>query len=332
MWYYTNADFCSGIYASVMLDPRRLQVLRAVAVHGSVSAAADALFLTQPAVSRQLAKLEQEAGTRLLGRTPRGVRLTAAGVALAERAEAIAGQLVAAEAEARAFAGLERGVLRVAAFVSAAGTFVLDAVAAFHQRHPGVELSFREAPLDPSVAALRGGDLDVAVIFRWEEAGGSLTDLHLVHLFEDPMYVALPRDHRLAHRREVRLADLVDDPWIHGTQPGGLIQRACIAAGFEPRVVGRTDQTQISQSLVAAGLGVTMVPGLTRTRARADLAFLPLVPGLARRIDAVSLGGRLRPAAVDAMLELLVRKSARYASGGERGARAAGSGRAHQRA
>jgi DNA-binding transcriptional LysR family regulator len=316
-----------------MLDPRRLQVLRAVAAHGSVSAAAEALFLTQPAVSRQLAKLEQEAGTRLLDRTPRGVRLTAAGAALAERADAIAGQLVAAESEARAFAGLERGVLRVAAFASAAATFVLDAVTAFHRRHPGVELSFREGPLEPSVAALRGGDLDVAVVFRWEEdAGGTLGDLHLVHLFDDPMYVALPHDHRLARRREVRLPDLAEEPWIHGTQPGGLIQRACVAAGFEPRVVGRTDQTQISQSLVAAGLGVTMVPGLTRARGRGDLTFLPLVPRLTRRIDAVSLGGRLRPAAVEAMLALLVRKSARYASEPERKGRAAGSGRAHQRA
>ena len=316
-----------------MLDPRRLQVLRAVAAHGSVSAAAEALFLTQPAVSRQLAKLEQEAGTRLLDRTPRGVRLTAAGAALAERAEAIAGQLVAAESEARAFAGLERGVLRVAAFASAAATFVLDAVTAFHGRHPGVELSFREGPLEPSVAALRGGDLDIAVVFRWEEGGGgALGDLHLVHLFDDPMYVALPRDHRFARRREVRLPDLAEEPWIHGTQPGGLIQRACVAAGFEPHVVGRTDQTQISQSLVAAGLGVTMVPGLTRARGRGDLAFLPLAPRLARRIDAVSLGGRLRPAAVEAMLALLARKSARYASERERKSRAAGSGRAHQRA
>ena len=111
----------------------------------------------------------------------------------------------------------------------------------------------------------------------------------------------------------------------------GLIQRACLAAGFEPRVVGRTDQTHISQSLVAAGLGVTLVPGLTRARARTDLVFLPLVAPVSRTVEALSIGGRLRAPAVEEMLELLARKAAGYAH--RRGTkRAAGSGRAHQRA
>jgi DNA-binding transcriptional LysR family regulator len=267
----------------------------------------------------------------LLDRTPRGVRLTDAGAALAERAEAIAGHLAAAESEARAFAGLERGLLRVSAFASAAATFALDAVTSFHRRYPDIELSFREAPLGSSLGALRDGDLDVAVVFRWESPVGTFADLHVVHLFDDPMYVALPHDHGLARRREVNLADLADEAWIQGTQPGGLIQRACLAAGFEPRVVGRTDQTHISQSLVAAGLGVTLVPGLTRARARADLVFLPLVPQVSRTVEALAVGGRLRAAAVDEMLELLARKAARYAPGRET-KRAAGSGRAHRRA
>src|SRR5919109_1543334 len=134
-----------------MLDPRRLEVLRAVAEHGSFSAAAGALAFTQPAVSKQIAALEQQAGTALLERTPRGVRLTQAGAVLVEHAEAIAERLSAAEAQLEALAHLETGRLRLAAFPTAVATVVSEAIAAFDRLHPEVGLSLEERLSDESL-------------------------------------------------------------------------------------------------------------------------------------------------------------------------------------
>lgn len=295
-----------------MLDVRRLQVLKEVAARGSFSAAARALYLTQPAVSRHVAKLEAEAGAQLVERTSRGLRLTEAGAALVARAEAISAQLVAAEAELRAVRELERGTVRVASFPSAAVTFVVDAMTALKRRHPGIELSFEESDPAATVAAVRAGDADVGVIF--DAAAGApapLPGLERIHLLDDPTYAALPASHRLASRRAVSLADLAGDGWIVGLEPYGPIWRACVAAGFEPRVVARSDDSGVSQGLVAAGLAVSLVPGLARPRGRKDLALRPLRPRqVFRSVSAVVLDGPRQPA-VAAFLELLRRKAPR---------------------
>src|ERR1700761_6075969 len=128
-----------------MLDLTRLRVLVAVARHGSVTAAAEALHYAQPSVSHHLARLEVETGSRLIQRVGRGIRLTDAGRMLAERAEEILGRLDAAEAELAAHTGLRAGRVRLAAFPSALGTFVPRAAAAFDAAHPGVELRLIEA-------------------------------------------------------------------------------------------------------------------------------------------------------------------------------------------
>src|SRR5262245_15258142 len=128
-----------------MLDVRRLRVLREVAAHGSFSAAADALSFTQPAVSRQIATLEAEAGAALGGRGARGIRLTAAGELLVEHAEVILDRLAAAEHELEALSGLNGGRLRVGAFPSANVTLIPRALAAFDAEYPEVCLSLVEA-------------------------------------------------------------------------------------------------------------------------------------------------------------------------------------------
>src|SRR4051794_37300908 len=130
-----------------MLDVRRLRVLREVAAHGSFSAAADALSYTQSAVSQQIAALEREAGTRLVERSARGVKLTDAGRALVGHADAILARLADAEQELEAISGVRGGRLRLAAFPSACATLMPLAVARFRERHPGVELSLH--PADP---------------------------------------------------------------------------------------------------------------------------------------------------------------------------------------
>src|ERR671931_161121 len=146
-----------------MLDVRRLRVLREVAQRGSFSAAAEALSYTQSAVSQQIAALEREAGTVLVERSARGVRLTDAGRALVEHADVILARLSDAEAELEAIAGLRGGRLRLAAFPSAGASIMPEAIARYRERHPAVELTLEPAEPGPAIAKLRGGEVDLAL-------------------------------------------------------------------------------------------------------------------------------------------------------------------------
>jgi DNA-binding transcriptional LysR family regulator len=237
-----------------MLDVRRLRVLREVAAHGSFSAAADALSFTQPAVSRQIATLEAEAGAALVERGARGIRLTAAGELLVEHAEVILDRLAAAEHELEALSGLNGGRLRVGAFPSANVTLIPLALAAFDKEYPDVCLSLVEATSPRCAALLNAGELDVAVVSDVEGDLGE--DIELEALMEDPMFVALSRDHPLADKPDLKMADLRDEVWIAG---GSQILIAALP-GFEPRIAFESTQWLAKQGLVAAGVGVTLIP------------------------------------------------------------------------
>src|SRR5688572_20605653 len=184
-----------------MLDVRRMRVLREVAVKGSFSAAAEALSFTQSAVSQQIAALEREAGTTLVQRNARGVRLTEAGEAVVRHTDAILARLAEAEAELEAIAGLRGGRLRMAAFESAASTLMPLAIASFRARYPGVELSLSLLEPDDSLPLLRSGELDLVLTFDARRGDGDENGVERVHLLEDPMYLVLPEEHPLARRR-----------------------------------------------------------------------------------------------------------------------------------
>src|SRR3954464_13668642 len=141
-----------------MLDVKRLRVLREVATQGSFSAAADALSYTQSAVSQQIAALEREAGTTLVERGARGVRLTQAGRALVVHTDAILARLNAAERELEAIAGLHGGHLRLVSFPSAAASIMPVAIAEFRRRHPAVELSLEPREPDEAIACVKSGE------------------------------------------------------------------------------------------------------------------------------------------------------------------------------
>src|SRR3954471_7605458 len=180
-----------------MLDVRRLRVLREVATCGSFSAAAESLSFTQSAVSQQVAALERECGTKLLERGPRGVRLTDAGRALVRHADAILSRIEDAEEELAAIAGLRGGRLRLASFQSAGATVVPRAVAAFHERHPLVELGMVEAEPEDACERLKAGDIDLALVYDYEALPDTLDpDLELTHLMDDRYDVVLPKGHR----------------------------------------------------------------------------------------------------------------------------------------
>jgi DNA-binding transcriptional LysR family regulator len=300
-----------------MLDVRRKRVLREVAQRGSFSAAAEALSFTQSAVSQQIAALEREAGTTLVERSVRGIRLTDAGRALVRHTEAILGRLAEAEAELEAIAGLRGGRLRMASFESAGATLMPLAIATFRERHPAVELSLSLAEPMDSVPKLKSGELEIALSFDPHDVAGPGGDsIEHVHLLDDPLYLALAPDHPLAGKRNLRLADLAADAWIEGTPScacSAMLRRACERAGFAPRIAFESDDYQAIQGFVAAGVGVALIAELALTTVRDDIVIRSLGRETPmRRIHAAALAGGYRSPATTAMLEILTDVAANY--------------------
>ncbi len=305
-----------------MLNVARLKVLDEVARRGSFSAAAEALDYTQSAVSQQIAALEQEVGMTLLQRHPRGVSLTAAGQTLVGHAEGILARLESAEAALGAIAGLRGGRLRMASFPSAGATLMPLAIATFRARHPDVELTLAEGEPEQIAPRLRAGEIDLALLFEFG-ASSPTDELTRVALLKDPLYLALPREHALAEKRKLRLEDLRDEAWIQTSSASPCareVVRACHAAGFEPNVAFESDDYQTVQGLVAAGVGVALIPELAlfdRPPTREDIVIRALSPNPPVRqvIAAAPAGARLLPAA-PAMLQILSEAAERYVARG----------------
>lgn len=288
-----------------MLDVRRLAVLRAVAREGSLSAAARALDYTQPAVSHHIARLEAEVGTALLFRTARGVKLTDAGEALVQHADAVIARLAAAQDEVAEIAGLRTGRVRLAAFPSASATLVPVAARALRDSHPGVGVSLVEGEPPEALELLRSGEIDVALTFGYPEAGLAASgDLDVEPLFDDELFLVLPASGR---SRRTKLTDLKDETWIAGCERcRAHLLHLSGQAGFQPRIAYATDDYVTVQSLVAAGLGVTILPSLALSaHRRDDVRAIRLGRDATRQIAAVVLPGPRRPPAVQAMIDAL---------------------------
>jgi DNA-binding transcriptional LysR family regulator len=303
-----------------MLNVARLKVLDEVARRGSFSAAADALDYTQSAISQQIAALERETGMTLLQRHPRGVSLTAAGQTLVGHAEGILARLESAEAALGAIAGLRGGRLRMASFPTAGATLMPLAIAAFRARHPDVELTLAEGEPEQIAPRLRAGEIDLALLFEFGAAAGDSADadeLTRVELLEDPLFLALPREHRLAAKRRLRLQDLRGEAWVQTSSASPCarhVVRSCHAAGFEPNVAFESDDYQTVQGLVAAGVGVALIPELALNPVvREDIAIRALSPHPPVRqvVAATPAGARLQPA-TPTMLAALEEAATRY--------------------
>src|SRR5919197_654521 len=301
-----------------MLDVRRMRVLREVAARGSFSAAAESLDYTHSAISQQIAALEREAGTVLVERSARGVRLTDAGRALVEHADVILARLSDAEAELEAIAGLRGGRLRLAAFPSAGASIMPEAIARYRERHPAVELSLEPAEPEPGLVKLRGGEVDIAlditVAFRALPDDG----IERLHLLDDPMYVALNKSHPLALKRGLKLEELADENWLLGTTgscpDASIFLRSGQLAGFEPRIAFNSDDYYAMQGFVAAGVGASFIPDLALISVRDDIVVRSLgARSPARQIVAATLEGSFRSPAKQAMLDVLVEVGQRFA-------------------
>ncbi|MGW1404805.1 LysR family transcriptional regulator [Streptomyces sp. NPDC002403] len=296
-----------------MIEARHLRVLRAVAATGSFSAAARELGCTQPAVSQQMKALEASAGTTLLIRTGREMRLTQAGEALVRHASGILAGLTAAEEEVAAIAGLRAGRVRLVSFPSGSSTLVPGALAALREAHPGTRVSLVEAEPPRSVEMLREGDCDIALAFRYGTSGTEWDDLVVRPLLTDRLIGLVPEGHRLSHSAAVGIADLAGESWIAGCpRCRRQLVEVCEESGFTPRIDFATDDYPAVVGLVGAGLGVAVLPELAIESVRPKGARTVTVePAIEREIVALTLPDLAQVPAVAATLDRLSLAAAR---------------------
>jgi DNA-binding transcriptional LysR family regulator len=294
-----------------MLDVRRLRVLNEVADRGSFSGAADALNVTQSAVSQHIAALEREVGMAVIERGSRPVELTEAGHALVRHATGIFARLDGAEQELGEIARRRRGRLRFGSFPTALATLAPPAFARFRRDHAGVLLSVVDDHLQRLLPRLEAGELDLALIYESDALPEvAARDLERTPLLDDVYRVLLPHGHRLARRRRpLALADLADEPWIGGSPVSAwyrIVREACRGEGFAPTVEFSTDDHVAVQSLVVAGLGVSVVPGLAAAHPMPGLEVRTLgASAPVRRISAARPRDGYHGPTVTGMLESL---------------------------
>jgi DNA-binding transcriptional LysR family regulator len=287
-----------------MLDPRRLLTFGEVARRGSFSRAAEALALTQPAVSQQVAALERQLGMRLLDRGPGGPTPTEAGALLLAHADAIAGRLAQADAQIAELAAGAEAALHVGAFPSALGSVLPAAIARLRAQRPELQIEAREGSAQENGAAVATGGLHVAVCFQDTALPPHHPDGTERHeLGEEPMLAMLPAGHRLAGRRSIPLAALAEETWTAPSREH-LVHRACVAAGFEPRIAYISRDPLAIGELVAGGLAVTLAPQLLAGRLQ-GVALVPLDDAVPRRaLYALTPAAGARPSAGAFVAEL----------------------------
>lgn len=282
-----------------MLSLVQLKVLAAVARHGSVTEAAKELHYSQPSVSHHLSRLEAAVGIALLQRVGRGIRLTPEGQLLANRATEIVGRVDAAGRELAAQVGLQSGRVRLAANASVLSTLVPRAATVLAEAHPGVELTvFDRHPVE-ALQMLRHSEIDVALVFRYADAPVEEEGFRLVHIRDDPIYLVSRRpDDSIANHRH--------SPWIGGCERcQEELTTVCRREGFTPRIASHSDDMVVVQALVAAGIGVTTLPGLALQAHRRPDIHTTELGSSPRRIYAVTYGEPPDPPAAAALIQAI---------------------------
>ncbi len=292
-----------------LVDLSRLRCFHAVAVHGSVTLAARELHLSPSAVSQQLSKLEVELGHPLLERNGRGIRLTEAANVLAPYAIEVLSRLERAHAEIEALGGAIAGELQLGAFPTAARGLVPSALAAVQRAHPRLSVRLQELEPRDSMAALLGGDLDAIIVQDWFNAPLVVPDsLSRRPLLDDEADLAVPVDHPLARRRSVRLEEVVNERWISwqaGSICGDWLVLTLRLSGIEPTIVHTAAEHPTQLALVAAGLGVAVVPRLGRGPTPEGLRMVQVRPSLTRHVYALWRSDAARRPAVLALVDAL---------------------------
>lgn len=269
----------------MVYEVRRLRLLRELAAHGTIAATAQACHLTPSAVSQQLSLLEREAGTPLLLRDGRRLALTEAARVLVAHTERVMAELERARAGVSGLTGEVRGTVRLGAFPSAAVALAAPAIAACRAAHPDLRVILDETEPDEAVAALRLHGCDVALVYEYDLLPRIRDEgVELRPLLREPLLVALPPGDGpgQADGGRTELSDLSSQPWIAPRSDASLrtvLERACQAAGFEPRVDYTSDDYTVIVSLVQAGVGVSLLPRLVTEPLASDVR-LSQVSGL----------------------------------------------------
>jgi DNA-binding transcriptional LysR family regulator len=305
-----------------MLDVVKLASLREVVRHGSFSAAAQALRLTQPAVSRQISLLERQVGTQLVRRARHGV--------LAEHAEAILGRMALAEAQVAELAGLRRGHVRLGSFFTALVKLSTELAVLFEARHPDLFRLQHDVIRDELVdrrtafARLAAGELDVAIVFDSDlEPDPAPDDIEITPMFTDPLRALLPAGHPLAGASAVSVSDLAADTWVraHHGSAARLVDHVLRHADLNPPMImaGHGDEPVETQAFVAAGRGVTLAHELNVLIDPTRIRVLELTGDLpARRIQIAIMREHHSPA-TRAVVDLLREIGRRRLPAGESG-------------
>ena len=298
-----------------MID-HRLHVLRMVASRGTVTAAAEALGYTPSAVSHQLRSLSRDLGVPLLARQGRGVRLTAAARTVLGHADELFGRWEEIRAELATTAHEGVGTLRLCGFSTAAAALLPPVAAEVRRTHPEATVRIIEAEPEECFDLLLADQADVAVVVATASLPPTSDPrFDQQPLLDDPLDLLLPADHPLAGESSVLLGQTAGDPWIMD-RPGSpyhqLVLTACAAAGFTPGVAHQAAEWDTGAALVAAGLGIALIPRLARVPSDYTIARVPLRgdPTPARHLlTGVRRGSRGQPAiatALDALEEVAV--------------------------
>lgn len=288
------------------MDLRQLRYLVALAEELNFTRAAASEHIAQPALSQQIRRLEEEVGVGLVERTTRKVALTEAGQLLVVRARRILAELEAARSELQAVRGVDVGHVTIGAIHTMGPVDLSLALATFHERHPNVGLTVREQLSEESAELLRVDELDLAFL----SVTGRVEDheLGLHQLISEELMVLLPRDHALAGRDEVRMAELASEQFISFSQ-GARLRELLFSAGrdaqFEPRVTLESNEAQRIRALVSRGLGVAILPRSGAIAPGAEIVAARLTaPALRRDITLAWRAGRRQSPATTAFLEL----------------------------
>lgn len=284
-----------------VFDGTQLLIFDAVARHASMSRAARELGYTQPAVSHAIRRLERDAGTALLHRDPRGVRLTEAGERMAAHARVVLTVMRAARRELDDLKTATVGRVRLAAFPSATATIVPRLLSRVREQRPGLEVEVLHAEPDEALALISNGNADIAMAFSYPDQSPT-PGIMTRPLFNDEVRAVVPASPQAAAPFDI--AQLRDHPWIAGCPRCRThLVDVCRHAGFTPRIMHATDDYVAAQAMVAAGLGVTLLPALALAAYRhPQVTVHELRPPTARQVSACTVDADPLPPAVALVL------------------------------
>jgi molybdate transport repressor ModE-like protein len=294
-----------------MIDSRRLQVLSSVARHGSFNRAAADLRLTPSAVSQQVSALERSLGTPVVRRSTRGVELTEAGLVLIDAAEAISAELLTAQREIDRLATAHTERLTVATFTSGGQRLLPAALTRFTAAHPGLELTVIESEPEESLPLVRSGAAELALAYHFTGpppvVDGDRSGLVWTPVLEDPMWIVMPAGHPLAGSASLAISELSAERWVLGCLgQSDLLEHYAALAGFKARTACQGTDYQFAQSLVRAGVGISMIPEVALTSDPAGLVAVPMRPPGPCRFVGVATPRRRPSVLATALLRTLV--------------------------